>query len=190
MDGIVTVLQAAAALATILLCGFVIYAVWRLHGVAGALDDSGKKLLDNLAALTAMAREREIPLRAADTLSGLKEAADSISASARSLSEAAASVRAFFGDEKTKSFPPRLHELLRQSEELAADLQKTSAQLRATLAVPGDALALLSGGVGPMLIDAQKKMGLVRTFLDALRTGVTVSWDELHKPDGDGGGQG
>jgi uncharacterized protein YoxC len=187
MDAVVTVLQAAAAVATILLCGFVIYAVWRLRGVADTLDDSGKKLLDNLSALSGMAHEREIPLRVSDTLEGIKKTADDVAESARNLSQASAAVRDFFGNEKAKAVPPHLHELLTQGEELAADLRKTSEQLRATIAAPGEAMARLSGGVGPMLADARKKMVLVRTFLDALRTGVTVSWDELHKPDEEGG---
>jgi hypothetical protein len=188
MDGVVKVLQAAAAVATILLCGFVIYAVWRLRSVVETLDDSGKKLLENLAALTAMAREREIPLRAADTLGALKDASEATAQGARSLSEASAAVREFFANEKAKAVPLRIHELLSQAEELAADLRKTSEQLRCMIAAPGDAMARFSDNVAPMIADARKKAGLVQTFLEALLTGVSVSWDEMRKPEGDGGG--
>jgi len=182
MDGVVKVLQAAAAVATILLCGFVIYAVWRLRNIASALDESGKKLLENLAALTAMAREREIPHRAADTLSALKDASEATAQGARSVSEAAVAVRNFFADEKAKAVPTRIHELLQQGEELAANLRKTSEQLRAIISAPGDAMARFTDSVAPMLEDARKKAGLVQVFLDALRTGVSVSWDEMRKP--------
>ena len=182
MDGVVKVLQAAAAVATILLCGFVIFAVWKLRNVVVTLDDSGKKLLDNLAALTAMARESEIPNRAADALSSIKDTSEAAAQGARSLTEASILVREFLTDEKTKAVPLRIHELLHQGEDLAADLQKTSIQLRATLAVPGEVIAMLSGGVVPMLEDARKKAKLVQPFLEALRTGVSASWDEMRKP--------
>ena len=186
MDGIVKVLQAAAAVAVILLCGFVIYAAWRLRNIADALDESGKKLLENLAALSAMAREREIPHRAADTLSALKDASEAAAQGARNLSEASAAVRDFFGSDKTKAVPPHIHEVLSQAEELAADLRKTSEQLRGMISAQGDAMARFSDNVAPVLADARRKAGLVQGFLEALLTGVTVSWDEMRKPDGGG----
>ncbi len=170
-------------MATILLCGFVIYAVWRLRNIADALDDSGKKLLENLAALTAMAREREIPHRAADAMGALKDASEATAQGARNLSEASAAVRDFFGGEKAKAVPPHIHEVLLQAEELAADLRKTSEQLRGMISAPGDAMARFSDNVAPVLAEARRKAGLVQTFLEALLTGVTVSWDEMRKPE-------
>lgn len=183
MDGPVTVLQAAAAVATVLLCGFVMYAAWKLRNLATSLDESGRKMLDNLAALTEMAREREVPRQAADAAAALKEASEAVAQGAYSLSEAAAAVRDFFGSEKAKSVPPHIHELLLQAEELSADLRLTSERIRAAVSAPGDAVARLSDSVAPVLADARKKVGLVQAFLDALLTGVSVSWEEVHKPE-------
>jgi len=187
MSTVLTVLQATAALATIVLCVFVIYAAVRLQKLARTLDDSGKELIENIAALSRMAREREIPLKVAGTAEDLSRASRQVAAWAETWAEKGSRVMSrmddWMADENTASVPGEARELLVRGKELVDNLNETCAALRSVVSGPVETAARVSDTVLPLVEDARRKVEQMRWFLDAIGTGFSVGWEELRKPD-------
>lgn len=187
MSTALTVLQAVAALATIALCVFVIYAVVRLQKLARALDDSGREFIENIAALSRMAREREVPLMIAGTAEDLSRAAQQVAAWAETWANKGSSVLSrmdeCLGDENTVSLPAEARELVARGKELVEDLTETSKALKRVVSAPVETVSRVSDTVLPLVEDARQKVEQMRWFLDAIGTGFSVGWEELRKPD-------
>lgn len=190
MSTVLTVLQATAALATIVLCVFVIYAAVRLQKLARTLDDSGKEFIENIAALSRMVREREIPLKVAGTAEDLSRAAQQVAIWAETWADKGSRVMTrmddWLADENTTSLPAEARELFARGRELVEDLSETSKALKRVVAAPVETVSRVSDTVLPLVEDARQKVEQMRWFLDAIRTGFSVGWEELRKPDDDG----
>jgi len=190
MSIVLTILQATAALATIVLCVFVIYAAARLQKLARALDDSGKEFIENIAALSRMAREREIPLKAAGTMEDLSRAARQVATWAETWADKGSRVLTrmddWLADENTVSLPAETRELVARGRELVEDLSETSQALKRVVSAPVETVSRVSDTVLPLVEDARQKVEQMRWFLDAIGTGFSVGWEELHKPDENG----
>jgi uncharacterized protein YoxC len=187
MNTVLTVLQATAALATIVLCVFVIYAAIKLQRLARTLDDSGKEFIENIAVLSRMAREREIPLKVAGTAEDLSSAAQQVATWAETWAEKGSSVLSrmddWLADENTTSMPGEARELLVHGRELVDNLNETCEALRRVVSGPVETAARVSDTVLPLVEDARQKVEQMRWFLDAIGTGFSVGWEELRKPD-------
>ncbi|MCD6281984.1 hypothetical protein J7J84_00040 [bacterium] len=187
MSTVLTVLQATAALATVVLCVFVIFAAVRLQKLARALDDSGKEFIENIAALSRMAREREIPLKAAGSIEDLARAGQNVATWAETWADKGSSVMSrmddWLADENTASLPAEARELLAQGKELVENLNETCESLRSVVSAPVETVSRVSDTVLPLVEDARQKVEQMRWFLDAIKTGFSVGWEELHKPD-------
>lgn len=187
MTTVLPVLQAIAALATVVLCVFVIYAAVRLQKLARALDDSGKEFIENIAALSRMAREREIPLKAASTMEDLSRAAHQVATWAETWADKGSSVMSrmddWLADENTASLPAEARELLAGGKELLESLNETCEALRRVVSAPVETVSRVSDTVLPLVEDARQKVEQMRWFLDAIKTGFSVGWEELRKPD-------
>jgi len=190
MSTVLTVLQATAALATIVLCVFVIYAAVRLQKLARTLDDSGKEFIENIAALSRMAREREIPLKVAGTAEDLSRAAQQVAIWAETWADKGSRVMIrmddWLADENTTSLPAEARELFARGRELVEDLSETSKALKRVVAAPVETVSRVSDTVLPLVEDARQKVEQMRWFLDAIKTGFSVGWEELRKPDENG----
>ncbi len=190
MTTVLPVLQAIAALATVVLCVFVILAAVRMQKLAKALDDSGKEFIENIAALSRMAREREIPLKAAGTLEDLARAAQHVATWAETWADKGSSVMSrmddWLADENTTAVPAEARELLVRGKELVEDLSGTSKALKRVVSAPVETVSRVSDTVLPLVEDARQKVEQMRWFLDAIKTGFSVGWEELRKPDEDG----
>jgi hypothetical protein len=187
MSTVLTVLQATAALATIVLCVFVIYAAVRLQKLARTLDDSGKEFIENIAALSKMAREREVPLKVADTAEDLSRAAQQVAVWAATWAEKGSIVLSrmdeCLADENTVSLPAEARELVARGKEMVEDLSETSKALKRVVSAPVETVSRVSDTVLPLVEDARQKVEQMRWFLDAIGTGFSVGWEELRKPD-------
>ncbi len=189
MDNVLAILQAVAALATIVLCVFVIYAAARLQKLARALDESGKEFIENIAALSGMAREREVPLKAAGAIEDLARAGQNVATWAETWADKGSSVMSrmddWLADENTGSLPAEARELLAQGKELVENLNETCESLRRVVSAPVETVSRVSDTVLPLVEDARQKVQQMRWFLDAIKTGFSVGWEELRKPEAD-----
>jgi len=169
---------------------FVILAAVRLQKLARALDDSGKEFIENIAALSGMAREREIPLKAASTLEDLSRAAQNVAAWAETWAEKGSSVLSrmddWLADENTASLPAEARDLLARGKELVDSLNETCNALRRVVSAPAETVSRVSDTVLPLVEDARQKVEQMRWFLDAVKTGFSVGWEELRRPDESG----
>ena len=187
MSTALTILQATAALATIALCVFVIYAAIKLQKLARALDDSGIEFIENIAALSRMAREREVPLKVAGTAEDLSRAAQQVAVWADTWAEKGSIVLSrmdeCLADENTVSLPAEARELVVRGKEMVEDLTEASKALKRVVSAPVETVSRVSDTVLPLVEDARQKVEQMRWFLDAIGTGFSVGWEELRKPD-------
>jgi len=182
MSAFVGVLQALAALATIVLCVFVVMAVIRLRQLAERVDDHGRAVLENLAALSGLAREQALPYRAAQTLEELQGAFRKVGQAADRVAETVARLEGILASEEAGTVPAATAQFLARGNELLSRLNETAEVLQRVIDHPATAVMRLSDTVVPVVEDARRKVGLARTFVEAVKCGLQAGWQDLLSP--------
>ena len=179
MEGLLTALQILTSLAVIFLCVVVVDSVAKLRRFARQLGKTSAEAVENIAELTRMARERELPHRADDALEGVRRAAGELSSLAGRMRESLAHLDRLLADEAVKSAPGQFADLVERGNELAAQAQEAVGRLNSVLKGPAETAAMVTESVRPMVEDAREKVDLLRSLFTALAAGVSAGWDNL-----------
>lgn len=179
MEGLLTALQILTSLAVIFLCLVTVDSVAKLRRFARKLGKTSTEAVENIAELTRMARERELPHRADDALEEVRRAAGELSSLAGRMRESLDHLDRLLADDAVKSAPGQITDLVARGNDLVTQAQEAVDRLNAVLKAPADAAAVVTQSVLPMVDDAREKVDLLRSLFTALAAGVSAGWDEL-----------
>jgi chemotaxis regulatin CheY-phosphate phosphatase CheZ len=176
MEGLLTALQILTSLAVISLCVVVVDSVAKLRRFARKLGKTSTEAVENIAELTRMAREKELPHRADEALAEARRVMGELTRRAR---ESLANLDRLLADEAVKSAPGQIVDLVARGNDLVTQAQQAVDRLNAVLKAPADTAAMVTQSVRPMVEDAREKVDLLRSLFTALAAGVSAGWDDL-----------
>lgn len=179
MEGLLTALQILTSLAVISLCVVVVDSVVKLRRFARKLGKTSTEAVENIAELTRMAREKELPYRADESLAEARRVMGELSDLTRRARESLANLDRLLADEAVKSAPGKIMDLVTRGNDLVAQAQEVVNRLNAILKGPADTAAMVTQSVRPMVEDAREKVDLLRSLFTALAAGVSAGWDDL-----------
>jgi len=172
-------LQILTSLAVISLCVVVVDSVAKLRRFARKLGKTSTEAVENIAELTRMAREKELPHRADEALAEARRVMGELPDLTRRARESLANLDRLLADEAVKSAPGQIVDLVARGNDLVTQAQQAVDRLNAVLKAPADTAAMVTQSVRPMVEDAREKVDLLRSLFTALAAGVSAGWDDL-----------
>jgi alkanesulfonate monooxygenase SsuD/methylene tetrahydromethanopterin reductase-like flavin-dependent oxidoreductase (luciferase family) len=168
MEGLLTALQILTSLAVISLCVVVVDSVAKLRRFARKLGKTSTEAVENIAELTRMAREKELPHRADEALAEARRVMGELPDLTRRARESLANLDRLLADEAVKSAPGQIVDLVARGNDLVTQAQQAVDRLNAVLKAPADTAAMVTQSVRPMVEDAREKVDLLRSLFNAL----------------------
>jgi len=179
MEGLLTALQMLTSLAVIFLCFVIVDSVVRLRRAARELGKSTSEALNNIAELTRMAREKQLPYRADESLVEARRVMSDLSELAAKARESLSALDGLLADEALKSMPSEVGQLVTRGNELVAQAQEAVDRLSSVVKGPADTAAMVTESLRPVVEDARQKVDLVGSLFTAIAAGVAAGWTEL-----------
>jgi|GEM_PF-4418874 len=152
-------LQVVESIVVIAAAVAVVAVVWWGFALHRKLLSPATRVAENLAALTGMARDEELPRKVSRLFDELRKAAESVAVASKELQR-------FLADEEFVALPAETRQAVARFQESLERFNATLSQVDTYLKLPED---------------AKQKFNLLRQVVSAIGDGISAGWEDLRR---------